>query len=506
MRHRPARSRAMPLLIVVSCVSRLLAAQAALGGIEGRITEGHGLPLRNAVVIVGPRRARSDSLGRYVLDSLPADTTTVRFLAIGWNSRRLTVAVRAGRRTRLDAQLIGGYQMEEEAAGAAGTIDSMAERLIRTDTTGFTYETFGHRVLAQVIGQRDRNANSILSPLSAGQALAIARVGAAGLTAAGIDSALGTSGWAGDSLAAMNARFNGRLAHRTDVTLRVANALWVDTSARVRPGFASRISALDPGAFRPTPLHRQEGADRINHWADSMTSGKIPSILDAPLDDLVKLAITNAVYFKGAWLLPFDTAATRPRPFVDGDGNRLEVPTMELTTDLAYLRGRRYQSVRLPFRTGLTALYVVLPDSGVSAPELLTWPGGWALPDAAKGERKVHLQLPRLHIKDTIGLVAPLSAMGMAAAFDPGRADFSRMFDLHPDETASIGSASQWVSLDLDEVGAVAAAVTGLAMIVVTAVREEPPPVQFLVDRPFLFLLRDERSGSALFVGYVAHP
>jgi len=179
---------------------------------------------------------------------------------------------------------------------------------------------------------------------------------------------------------------------------------------------------------------------------------------------------------------------------------------MELTTDLAYLRGRRYQSVRLPFRTGLAALYVILPDSGVSAQELLTGPGGWPLPDAAEGQRKVHLQLPRLHIKDTIELVRPLSAMGMAMAFDPARADFSRMFDLHPDETASIGRASQWVSLDLDEEGAVAAAVTGLAMIVVTAVREEPPPVQFLVYRPFLFLLRDERSGSELFLGYVAHP
>jgi serpin B len=486
-------------------VSRLIMAQAALGGVEGRITDGHGLPLRDAVAIVGPRRARSDSLGRYVLDSLPGGSVTVLFRALGWDLRRLTVAIRAGQRTRLDAQLIDGDELRMEAAAKAGSIDSMAGGLIRTDTTGFTYETFGRRLLARVVGQRTPNANSILSPLSAGQALAIARVGAAGLTAAGIDSALGTSGWPGDSLAAVNGRFNGRLAHRTDVTLRVANALWVDVSARVRSGFASRLSALDPGAFRPTPLHRQEGVDRINRWADSMTSGKIPSILAGPLDDLVKLAITNAVYIKAAWLLPFDTAATRPRPFVEGDGKRLDVPTMELRTDLAYLRGRRYQSVRLPFRAGLTALYVILPDSGVSAQELLTGSGEWTLPQAPN-KRAVHLQIPRLHIKDTIGLVAPLSAMGMATAFDPDRADFSRMFDLAPAETASIGNASQWVSLDLDEEGAVAAAVTALDMIVVTGVRETPPPVQFLVDRPFLFLLRDERSGSALFVGYVAHP
>jgi serpin B len=255
-------------------------------------------------------------------------------------------------------------------------------------------------------------------------------------------------------------------------------------------------------------LYLQEGVDRINRWADSMTVGKIPIIYAAPLDSATKLAITNAVYIKAAWLVPFDTAATRDRPFVEGDGLRVEIPTMELTADLAYRTGTRYQSVRLPFRAGLTSLYVFLPDSGVSAADLLSElpVGRWPLPDPVHDLRAVHLQLPRLHIQDTINLVPPLSAMGMGTAFDGHRADFSRMFDLRPNENASIGSASQRVTLDLDEEGAVAAAVTAIEMLVVTGVMEVPRPVQFLVNRPFLFLLRDERSGSALFVGHVAHP
>lgn len=503
------------LLLGLVCMGRPAAAhpvQAGLGGIEGRITDRGGMPVRGAVARAGARGSRSDSLGHYTLDSLPAGSVAVRFLAIGLDARDTTVTVSDGRHTRLDIQLIDGYRRRLEthlqAAGHAGTIDSMAEGLIRTEAAGFTYESFGTRLLAHLVGRRTANANTIFSPLSGGQALAIALVGAAGPTADGIAGALGATGWGGDSLAAVNSRFIHRLARRTDVTLRVANALWVDSSARVHPAFTSRISALYPGAFRTTPLYRQAGVDRINRWADSMTSGKIPTLFSEPLDSMVKLVITNAVYIKAAWLMPFDTAATRDRPFVTGDGRRVMIPTMELTTDLSYHRGARYQSVRLPFRAGLTALYVILPDSGLSTVLLLAelTTHGWRLPDAEKGRRKVHLQLPRLHLQDTIDLKSPLGAMGMATAFDTHKADFSRMFDLQRDENASIGKASQRVTLDLDEEGAVAAAVTALEMVVTTSVREEPPTIEFLVDRPFLFLLRDERSGSALFVGYIADP
>jgi len=486
--------------------------QAVPGGIEGRVTDGDGLPIRDAMARAGAKRTKTDSLGRYTLDGLPAGRVAVRFMAIGWDARDTTVTVGDGRRTRVDIQLVDGYRTRLEshlkAAGNAGTIDSMAEGLMRTEASGFTYESFGTRLLAHLVGSRTADANTIVSPLSGGQALAIALLGAAGSTANGIASALGATEWSGDSLAAVNSRFIDRLGRRTDVTLRVANALWVDSSARVQPAFTSRISALYPGAFRTTPLYRQVGIERINQWADSMTSGKISRVFSAPLDSAVKLVITNAVYIKAAWLMPFDTVATRDRPFLTGDGRKVEIPTMDLTTVLAHRREALYQSVRLPFRAGLTALYVILPDSGVSTSQLLSEvnSGGWRLPDAVNGQRKVHLQLPRLHLEDTLDLASPLSAMGMATAFDPDRADFSKMFVLQGEENASIGRASQRVTLDLDEEGAVAAAVTALDLIVPTGVRQKPPPIQFLVNRPFLFLLRDERSGSALFVGHIANP
>jgi len=486
--------------------------QGDLGGIEGRVTDGNGLPIVRAMARVGARGARTDSLGRYAFDGLPAGRVVVRFMAIGWDPRDTTVTVGADRRIRVDIQLVDGYRALLEnhlkAAASAGTIDSMAEGLMRTESPGFTYESFGTRLLVHLVGSREADANTIVSPLSGGQALAIALVGAAGSTAEEIARTLGGTGWSGDSLAVVNSRFIDRLARRTDVTLRVANALWVDSSARVQPAFISRISALYPGAFRTTPLYQQVGVERINRWADSMTSGKIRGLITEPLDSAAKLVITNAVYIKAAWLMPFDTVATRDRPFFTGNGRKVEIPTMDLTTELAHHREARYQSVRLPFRAGLTALYVILPDSGVSTSQVLTEisTGGWHLPDAVKGRRKVHLQLPRLHLEDKIDLVSPLSAMGMATAFEAGRADFSRMFVLQGEENAFIGKASQRVTLDLDEEGAVATAVTALEMMVSTGVREEPLPIQFLVNRPFLFLLRDERSGSALFVGHIADP
>src|SRR5690242_6056375 len=102
----------------------------------------------------------------------------------------------------------------------------------------------------------------------------------------------------------------------------------------------------------------------LNRWADSATSGKIHEIRKKKFADSVEVALTNAVYFKGRWLGPFDSTLTKERPFTWASGNRVRTPTMQRTERLAYRRGHEYRAVRLPYMSGLTALYVALPDSG----------------------------------------------------------------------------------------------------------------------------------------------
>jgi serine protease inhibitor len=139
----------------------------------------------------------------------------------------------------------------------------------------------------------------------------------------------------------------------------------------------------------------------INRWADSVTRGKIPSILAKPLPDTIAMFLGNAVYFKGKWLEPFEKRATRPHGFTLASGVRVSVAAMEQTSWFAYRREPGYQLVRLPYRGGGAAMYVIISDSG-------TPPGtlerrfaaqGWPPSLVERDKRDVHLVLPKLHVK-----------------------------------------------------------------------------------------------------------
>jgi serpin B len=120
--------------------------------------------------------------------------------------------------------------------------------------------------------------------------------------------------------------------------------------------------------------------------------------------------------------------------------------------------------------------------------------------------RAVHLVLPRFHAELSIDLMPGLQALGAGIALDCDRADFTGMASVRvgPREPLCIGRALQKVYIDVDEEGTEAAAVTGIGMVTTTSA--PPPPIEFVVDRPFLFILRDEITGADLFIGRIARP
>ena len=133
---------------------------------------------------------------------------------------------------------------------------------------------------------------------------------------------------------------------------------------------------------------------------------------------------------------------------------------------------------------------------------------GWPTELAKGAERDVRLVLPKFHVEASVDLRKPLETLGGAIAFDPRRADFrglavARSNGAPPLLLLCIDEAGQKVYIDVSEEGTEAAAVTGMTVVVSSA---PPPPVNFGVDRPFLFVLRDEESGNDLFVGRIGRP
>lgn len=378
--------------------------------------------------------------------------------------------------------------------------------LVRT-SPALSFDRFGARILASLVDHGKPDTNVIFSPASAGFTLSLASLGARGATADALATVLGEPKIDRQALVQRGENAAAHLIERSDVQLEIANAIWVDSAARLSSAFAESADRWK-ATVSTVPLSSNEAVRTINRWADRATHGRIRSILDEPPDPSTRLMLTNAVYFKGKWAVAFDEGATRPRDFTLASGRRIRVPAMERTGVYAYGRRTGFQIVRLPYEGGRAAMYIILPDSGVGVRTLVKRfaASGWPTSPDTSAERDIHLVLPKFHVEQSLNLRPSLEALGGGIAFDCDRADFRDLAVARASGgplSLCIGRAMQKVYIDVGEQGTEAAAVTGMTVVVTAA---PPPPLDFIVDRPFLFVLRDEWSGSDLFVGVIGWP
>jgi serpin B len=362
---------------------------------------------------------------------------------------------------------------------------------------------FAGRLLARVARGR---SNVALSPASISEALAMALAGARGTTASEMATALDFS-LSSDRL---SAAFNGldrslESVNGADATLKTAGALYGQTGARFRQAFL-RVLARDYGAgLRTADFERAAEAARaeINAWVSEQTAGKIPELLGAgDVDPSTRLMLVNAVYLKAMWLSPFTKQSTSPAVF-HAPGGAVEVPTMHQTGTFGYLQGAGYRALELPYRGGRLAFDILLPSSAGLQPLLarLAADGPLSLL-AGMSRQRVGVALPKFRLDTRFELATALEALGMRLAFEPGVADLSgiagRPGDLY------IKTVVHEAYLSVDEAGTEAAAATGVGFVP-TALPAQPP-VDFIVDRPFAFVLRDVKTGAVLFTGVVSRP
>jgi serpin B len=286
--------------------------------------------------------------------------------------------------------------------------------------------------------------------------------------------------------------------------IQIANALWGQKDFGFLKDFVDLTRTSYGAGLREVDfLHaREEARKTINEWVEKETRQKIKDLLQPKhLTEATRLVLTNAIYFKAEWETKFVRDYTRDRPFQIAGGKQVQVPTMAMLSVFNYHGGDTFQMLDLPF-VGNMSMLVLLPRKADGLPELekaLTadnlskWHGGLK-------QAKVSLQLPRFKITDALELKKVLSAMGMELAFDSGRADFSGMSREGP---LFISEVVHKTLVDVNEEGTEAAGATAAAMSFGGVPGRD---IIFHVDHPFLFLLRDNRSGSILFAGRVSDP
>lgn len=362
---------------------------------------------------------------------------------------------------------------------------------------------FGFDLFAQLHAQ-GKDKNIFCSPLSVATALAMTYNGAAGETHLAMKRALkyGAMNHAdiNQSSSALMAKLK---SSDPKVELLIANSLWARQGVQFNPAFLDRNRQFFGAEVAALDFASPQAVKTINGWVNQNTKGKIPTIIEQIGGDQVMFLI-NAVYFKGQWQNKFDAAKTQPQPFHLADGKTKQTPMMAQAGNYPYFKGDNFQAVNLPYGQGGAALYLFLPNEGVSLNSFLrgvnfqNWQQWMSSFRNAPGDVK----LPRFKMDYSSDLNNPLKALGMEVAFAQGKADFSGMRE---QKDLFISQVKHKAVLEVNEEGSEAAAATSVA-IGVTSVRREPERFNFVADRPFLLAIRDQQTGAILFLGAVFEP
>ncbi|MDP2232387.1 MAG: serpin family protein, partial [Actinomycetota bacterium] len=359
----------------------------------------------------------------------------------------------------------------------------------------------------ELLGRIDSgDGNTVISPVSVAVALAMTANGADGTTLDEMRSVLGLDAMTELKSNESWANLIASLEETGTTTLTLANSLWADTGTEFknsfldadRDYFGAEVSTLDlqsPGA---------PGA--INAWVGKNTRGKITKIV-GDIPELAVMYLVNATYFKGAWADEFSEQATRSAKFWRSNDLALDVSMMERGGMMDYVETAQFQTVRLPYEGDSTAMYVILPAKGASVFDLVDSLDAdqiRQLRGSLKG-RSGTLRMPKFTTRYERELSADFKALGIALAFAPESADFTRMADAEPG-ALYIAGVNHKTFLAIDEKGTEAAAVTSIEMGATGFEGSSAPPFTMVVDRPYLTLIVDERSGTVLFAGAIRDP
>jgi len=356
--------------------------------------------------------------------------------------------------------------------------------------------------------------NLVCSPYSVAVALAMTRNGARGSTAAQMDAVLHAPplNAFNDGLNALTQLIESRAGRQVkadgeeaSIALDVANSLWGEQTTHWQGRFLDALARNFGAGMQLVDYigNADLAQNLINQWTADKTHDRITDIIpDLVLDALTRIVLVNSIYLKAPWEEPFTLKLTRPLPFERADGSMVQADTMAGPMRLAsYGQGPGWRAAQLPYAGRRLAMTVVLPDQ-MSLGQLGASIDGPRLRQiliSTRPAQQLAIRLPRWKFLVRTPLKDQLAAMGMPIAFDPNRADFSKMT---ADEALSIAAVLHQAFIAVDEEGTEAAAATAAVMMTTSM----PQTTVFEVDRAFLFVIHDVETATPLFIGRVDDP
>ncbi|XP_047065127.1 putative serpin-Z12 [Lolium rigidum] len=371
--------------------------------------------------------------------------------------------------------------------------------------------------LAREVGVRaaaGRGSNFIVSPLSIHAALALVAAGARGETRQELLGFLGSASI--DEL--HDAAWSGLVGKLNGLTqTSFACGVWVDRGHELQAEFmaaaASRYAATAESVDFSSEA--EKARQRVNGFVEDATNGLVRDVLPpGSVDSTTVVVLANALYFKGTWAQPFDQSATITAPFHTPDGSVVRVPFMttgrfDFQRQIAVYPG--FRALKLPYKIddGDHAppqapfyMLILLPD-GDSLADL--YDEAVATPEFIRRHTPAYevpvgrFMVPKFKFSFEFEASEDMQKLGVTRAFVGG--DFSAM--VRGGDGLLISGVHHKATIEVDELGTVAAAATAVVMLQSASAR---PPVDFVADRPFLFAIVEEKTSAVLFLGHVVNP
>ncbi|MCG2791197.1 MAG: serpin family protein [Actinomycetia bacterium] len=371
--------------------------------------------------------------------------------------------------------------------------ESVDETLVNLNTD-FALKIF------KALSNEDKNLNVFISPISVSLAIAMAYNGSKNQTQQEIAEALEFKDYNIDEL---NSSFKVLLSSMANidemVELYTGNSIWSREDYTIEKDFTELVEYYYDASIYNVDFNDPNTAGKMNNWVSEATKGKISNIVSPKAIEDAVMYLINAIYFKGQWKDKFETENTKEDDFFLTDRNVKKVQMMENNKEYEYYDGSDFQMIRIPYGRNKTAMYVFLPDEDTEIGDFVNSLScdllNKSISEASATD--VILKFPRFSIEyGTKSLIEPLKSLGMVNAFIADKADFSSIAPL-----MFISQIDHKAIIEVNEEGTVAAAATSMGMGL-TAEK----PVEFIVNRPFVLLIRDDRTGNILFMGKILEP
>ncbi len=369
----------------------------------------------------------------------------------------------------------------------------MEDRMRKADQI-FAFDIFERVLIDEENGE---NKNFMVSPLSISMALTMTMNGAEGETKNAIRNTLKMGAFSDKELNKYYRNLKKYLLNADPETnISIANSIWTNKSIPVRGTFKRTNKRSYDAEIREVDFSLPTTANLINQWASDNTNNLIDNIIDRTNgDDLIYLL--NAIYFKGIWNISFDKSRTIEAPFFVEPDMRVKVNMMHQTNKFDYTEDENLQMIKLPYGNKSYSMMVLLPQKEQSVKSIaaaLKDLNYWETLNSKLHNVDVDLALPKFKTEYSKRLEGILSDMGMGLMFSP-RADFSKI-SKYP---ANLSIVKQDTYISTDEVGTEAAAVT----MVARKSMDYSEKVSFRADRPFIYVIKENNTGTILFMGVV---